>query len=135
MGDVEFVWDDTALDHIEAIPQVAAVLDRAQGEAVLTMKRLAPVSPVDQYHRSGTLRSSIHGFRRDGNRCVGPTADYAPYVEDDTVPHIIESHGDYPLRNRATGQVFGRIVHHPGTRGQHFVSRTAETFQGRRYDV
>jgi hypothetical protein len=44
-------------------------------------------------------------------------------------PHIIESHGDYPLRNPRTGQVFGRRVHHPGAqptnwcRGSMFVLR------------
>jgi hypothetical protein len=40
------------------------------------------------------------------------------FVEVGTVPHVIESHGDYPLRNRSTGQVFGRKVNHPGTEAQ-----------------
>src|SRR5690349_8498292 len=31
-------------------------------------------------------------------------------LEFGTRPHVIESHGDYPLRNAKTGQVFGRKV-------------------------
>jgi hypothetical protein len=97
------------------------------------MKFLCPVSPVGPKHRSGNLRSSIHAFRQsNGDVIVGPTADYAKYVEDDTVPHIIRSHGNYPLRDEY-GHVFGRVVHHPGTRGQHFVRHTADSFDGRRF--
>ncbi len=36
------------------------------------------------------------------------------FTEVGTAPHVIESPGDYPLRN-ANGQVFGRRVRHPGT--------------------
>lgn len=133
------VWDDAVVGNLDELPSLAAVLDRVAAEAVQTMKRLTPVSPVGQYHRSGTLRSSVHSYR-GGNQygrwiAVGPSADYAIYVNDDTRPHLISSHGDWPLRNRETGQVFGRTVHHPGTRGQHFVERTAETFAGRVYHV
>ncbi len=40
------------------------------------------------------------------------------FVEVGTAPHVIRSKGDYPLRNAATGQVFGREVQHPGTEAQ-----------------
>lgn len=36
------------------------------------------------------------------------------FTEVGTKPHVIESHGDYPLRNKA-GKVFGKKVNHPGT--------------------
>jgi len=139
-ADVTVVWDDQALlVALNSDPRISAQLDRMAREAVLTMKFLAPVSPVGPLHRSGNLRSSIHAFRQgtphDRYYIVGPTADYARYVNDDTVPHIIRSHGPWPLRNRETGQVFGQVVHHPGTHGQHFVERTAETFQGRRVQL
>jgi hypothetical protein len=48
------------------------------------------------------------------------SADGAPiglFAELGTPPHVIESHGDYPLRSK-TGQVFGRKVNHPGTKAQ-----------------
>lgn len=74
--------------------------------------------PVD----TGHLKESIHVYVDDEHRLIlEATADYAIYVEEGTRPHIIRSHGDYPLRNRRTGQVFGRVVHHPGTHPQPFL--------------
>src|SRR3954471_2816226 len=46
------------------------------------------------------------------------TPDGFPYplvLDVGSNPHLIESHGNYPLRNKQTGQVFGPSVHHPGT--------------------
>jgi hypothetical protein len=133
------VVDDRAVAGLEHNPAVVAAFDRMATEAVLTMKRLTPVSPVGPLHRSGNLRSSVHAFREHlaGQRTwvIGPTADYGRFVNDDTVPHLIVSHGPWPLRNRETGQVFGRRVMHPGTRGQRFVERTAATFEGRRVEL
>jgi hypothetical protein len=106
-------------------------MDRAAAGALQTMKFLTPVSPVGPLHRSGNLRSSEHAFRQpNGDIHVGPTADYGRYVNDGTEPHVIESHGPWPLRNRETGQVFGRVVHHPGTKPVLFVERTAESMNG-----
>lgn len=79
---------------------------------------------------SGYLRSSVIKWREPLAICIGPTAPYASYVNDGTPPHLIRSHGDWPLRNRATGQVFGQEVHHPGTRGVHFVEKAAAAIQG-----
>lgn len=45
----------------------------------------------------------------------GGDAYYWAYMEFGTRPHIIRSHGPWPLRNRETGQVFGQVVRHPGT--------------------
>jgi hypothetical protein len=48
------------------------------------------------------------------------SADGAPiglFAEVGTVPHVIESHGDYPLRSK-DGRVFGKKVNHPGTKAQ-----------------
>lgn len=135
-SEVTIVWDDVVVASLGHDADIAAVVDRMAAECVSTMKYLCPVSPVGPLHRSGNLRSSIHAFRDDhGDVAVGPTADYARYVNDGTVPHIIESHGDWPLRNRETGQVFGRIVHHPGTHGAHFIERTADTMNDRRFHV
>lgn len=135
MGDAVVIWDDGELEKLTNSPNTNAILDRIAAETVQIMKRLIPVSPVGPLHRSGNLRSSVRATRL-GNQygrqiIIGPTADYARYVNDDTRPHVIESHGDYPLRNRETGQVFGRIVHHPGTTGKHFVEKTADALNGR----
>ena len=133
-AEYEIIWDDAAVAAMPNTAQVKAAVDRIAAGAVQTMKFLTPVSPVGPLHRSGNLRSSEKAFRQpDGDVIVGPTADYAKYVNDDTVPHVIESHGPWPLRNRETGEVFGRIVHHPGTKGQHFIEKTADSMDGRVY--
>jgi hypothetical protein len=138
-SDVHIVWDEQGLAAMEDDREVVALMDRLAAEAVLTMKRFANVSPVGPLHRSGNMRSSIHVWRtgdaygRAWN--IGPSADYARWVNSGSVPHVIRSHGDYPLRNRETGQVFGREVHHPGYAGSHFVERTASTLGGRVYHL
>jgi hypothetical protein len=82
---------------------------------------------------SGYLRSSIVRVRApDGSWLIGPTAPYASYVNDGTPPHGIDSTGPWPLRNRASGQVFGPHVNHPGTAPAHFIERAAESIAGRR---
>lgn len=95
-------------------------------------KRLAPVSPDGSHGRpSGYMRSSIDvNLGRDERGLfadIGPTATtpeghaYPLDVELGSRPHLIESKGDYPLRNPKTGQVFGRSVNHPGTEAQPFI--------------
>jgi hypothetical protein len=126
MADVEIYWDDAAVALIPADPSVLALMDRTAGRLVLAMKREAPVSPVGGDHDSGNLRRSVHSFRQgDGSILIGPTADYAHFVVEGTVPHEIRSHGPWPLRNRETGQVFGPRVKHPGTRPNDFITRAA----------
>jgi hypothetical protein len=129
--EVNVVWDSAAVRALAQDADVRALMDRLTAFSVQDMKRLCPVSPVGPLHRSGQLRSSITSERQpDGSVHVGPTASYGPYVNDGTPPHLIESHGNYPLRNRETGQVFGRVVHHPGTRATRFIERTAGDING-----
>jgi hypothetical protein len=85
---------------------------------------------------SGYLRSSVKAMRLpDGSIVVGPTAPYAKYVIEGTRPHEIRSHGPWPLRNRATGQVFGPRVHHPGTAANNFVLKAAFGLRGARFHI
>ena len=162
-GRVTVRWDQGAVDawSREGI-QPRAALDYCAALVVNEMKRLAPVSPTFQtYARplplgtstrggttrrrfqgdlplrpSGYMRNSIAAFRQpDGSIIIGPTAPYARYVNNGTPPHEIVSHGPWPLRNRATGQVFGRRVHHPGTAAVHFVERSVEVLRGVRIHV
>jgi hypothetical protein len=52
-----------------------------------------------------------------------PKAQYAPYVEFGTAPHIIKATNKRVLANAQTGDVFGPIVHHPGTKANPFLER------------
>lgn len=69
--------------------------------------------PVD----SGDLRDTIVAVGSE----VHVGTDYWAAVEYGSRPHIIRSTGSWPLRNRETGQVFGQVVHHPGTPAQPFM--------------
>jgi hypothetical protein len=133
VADAHVVWDDAAVKLMCESPDtvVGQAMDRLADGVVLSMKFRCPVSPVSS-GRSGTLRSSIMKFRQpDGSYLIGPTAltddgiPLGPLIENGTPPHIIESHGSWPLRS-ASGQVFGRIVHHPGTSPQPFIALAAQ---------
>lgn len=52
-----------------------------------------------------------------------PRASYAPYVEFGTAPHIIKPVNKHVLANANTGQIFGTLVHHPGTKANDFMGR------------
>jgi hypothetical protein len=58
-----------------------------------------------------------------------PRASYAPYVEFGTAPHIIRAVNKKVLANAATGQVFGPVVHHPGTKANPFMERIVASAQ------
>jgi len=74
--------------------------------------------PVD----TGELHDSIETkFPRPGVGRVEVGTDHWAPTEYGSRPHVIESHGPWPLRNRETGEVFGRIVNHPGTPAQPFM--------------
>jgi len=46
----------------------------------------------------------------------------AIFVLKGTKPHVIMSHGSWPLRNKKTGDVFGPKVNHPGYKGDPFLT-------------
>lgn len=80
-------------------------------------------------YRTGDLRRGILYEMESASRgkvFVKPTVTYAAAVHDGSVPHIIRSHGNYPLRNKKTGQVFGRMVNHPGNKPNPFFVRGIE---------
>lgn len=95
----------------------------------------APQSP-SIYPNSGRLKRSIivrartadGRFARTNNPEVAAfevivNVPYAGFVSGGTRPHIIRSKGPWPLRNKYTGQVFGRVVWHPGTRPNNYLDR------------
>jgi hypothetical protein len=84
--------------------------------------------PVDTGELLDSIGMSFAGTT--GTITVG--ADYWASVEYGSRPHIIRSTGPWPLRNRETGQVFGRVVHHPGTPAQPFIRPAV--FKHRRLD-
>jgi hypothetical protein len=58
-----------------------------------------------------------------------PKASYAPFVEFGTAPHIIRAVNKRVLANQQTGQIFGPLVHHPGTKSNPFMERIVSAAQ------
>jgi hypothetical protein len=58
-----------------------------------------------------------------------PKAQYAPYVEFGTAPHIIKPVNARVLANAKTGEIFGTLVHHPGTKANPFMERIVSSAQ------
>lgn len=139
MGDVHVVWDDAAvqLSCDDPAGPIQRALDQLADGVVHSQKYRCPVSPIGPLHRSGELRSSIRKFRQPGGSIlVGPTkqvegGDFlGTMMEVGTPPHIIRSKGPWSLHNRETGQFFGRVVHHPGTRPHPFIRPSVDDLQG-----
>lgn len=127
MAGIHVVWNDEAIALLPVTDsEVRNAMERLAAGCVVTMKVLCPVSPRGPFHESGHLRRSITKVRgADGSYIIGPTASYASYVNNGTLPHLITSHGPWSLHSRESGAYFGRVVHHPGTTGVHFIEKTA----------
>jgi hypothetical protein len=97
-------------------------LKEAGRQVVNRAKILAPV-------RTGRLRSSIRAgdpriFSLRGSLTVGSDLEYAAAVNDGSRPHIIRPRSKQVLRFNVGGRiVFAKVVHHPGTKGTHFLDR------------
>jgi hypothetical protein len=153
MPATKVVWDEVAfaewVRNAAGSPQRAVYMMAVR--ITVAMKAAIPVSKVQPVYAtggatvpggtryagdfplrpSGYLRKSVRRYREPGGDwIIGPTAEYAAFVNDGTPPHEIRSTGSWPLRNRATGQVFGPKVHHPGTRGVHYLERSLDAIGG-----
>lgn len=126
MDPVKVVFQQGWERAIERTPEVAAAMYAGAAIVAEGQRRRIPVSRDGSHGRpAGYARSRIH--IETGADALGPwwdigsdaeTPDGYPYpvgLEVGTPAHVIESHGDYPLRSK-DGRVFGRRVNHPGTR-------------------
>jgi Bacteriophage HK97-gp10, putative tail-component len=116
-------------------PAIRALLNDPAGPVGRQLATLAQRVTQDAKRRcptrTGRLRSSIswdltpHPLAAD----IGTDVEYSWFVEYGTKPHVIRSHGDYPLRDKK-GNVFGREVDHPGTRAQPFLRPSLDAIRG-----
>jgi len=95
----------------ECLPSIAR---RIQNELIL-------VCPVD----TGRLVNSIK-VKETNEGLVIWMADYGKYIEFGTPPHIIKPKDKKVLANKKKGEIFGKEVHHPGTRPNPFVRNTIQ---------
>lgn len=95
-------------------------LKDATTETVRVSKREAP---TNKRGRGGNLRQSIHSYSKNKNtNVVTAGAKYAIFVHMGTRPHIINIRKKKVLADR-NGNIFGKVVHHPGTKANPFFTR------------
>lgn len=81
-------------------------------------------APVNKQAMGGNLRQSVRSHmntKLSGE--VNVNASYAVFVEGGTAPHLIRPVKAKALANIRTGQFFGKLVHHPGTKANPFLQR------------
>ena len=115
----EIVLDKTMRAAGRAVNSVLA-------DCVTTAKADAPVK-TSAYQGSIQMRQAFFG---SGGEIIGQfgsfAINYAMAIERGTRAHVIVSTGPWSLHNKQTGQYFGRIVNHPGTRGRFVLTRAME---------
>ena len=78
--------------------------------------------------RSGFLAQSIKKEVGEGKVDIKPLASYSGFVEKGTAPHIIRPINASCLAFQGGmlgGMIFAKLVHHPGTKANPFVAKTA----------
>jgi HK97 gp10 family phage protein len=111
-----------------AIGEYARALDRSAKKIEADAKHNAP---VNKQSGGGNLRQLISSRMEGTSKAiVEARASYAAYVDQGTRPHIISVVSKKVLANKRTGQVFGRVVHHPGTRAQPFFTDAVKGNEG-----
>ena len=100
---------------------------RANIDAAITdyLERLASAIEADAKAacpvKTGKLAGSIEHEVVGQVARIGSNVSYAAVVEMGSGPHIIRATTAKVLANRETGQVFGPVVHHPGTPAQPYL--------------
>ncbi len=99
---------------------IKSVVEKLENDA----KREAP---VNKQSGGGNLRQSIRGRMTgaaSGKIEVG--VGYGVFVHEGTKPHTIRVSRRRVLANRRTGNIFGKVVKHPGTKANPFLTRAVE---------
>ena len=141
MADVRVVMDPGW--QLAAAVLSSPVLDLIATQVAGAQGRRIPVSQDGSYGRpAGYARSRIHvergadaagPYRDIGSDATTPDGTSYPAILDlGSAPHVIESHGNYPLRDKH-GRVFGRRVNHPGTKPTAWCRGSLEEIRGRQY--
>lgn len=111
-----------------ATEEYARALERSARKIEGDAKRNAP---VNKQSGGGTLRQSISSrMQGKASAVVEARAKYSAYVDQGTRPHTIRVINRKVLANRRTGQIFGKVVKHPGTRKQPFFTDAVQVNEG-----
>lgn len=121
------------IDKIQRVFQQAPIrltkeLNTAIEKILLKLENSAKRNaPVNKQSGGGNLRQSIRSQMTGPARgIVEATADYAAAVHEGTRPHLIKVKTKKVLANRRSGEVFGRVVRHPGTKANPFLQNAID---------
>lgn len=112
----------------EAPEEITKAASIAIQKSIFRVEREAKKqAPVNKQSGGGNLRQSISARMIGTLRgVVRVGAEYAEYVHEGTRPHVITAKTKKTLANRRTGQMFGCVVHHPGTKANPFLDRAVK---------
>jgi len=98
---------------------------KAVQKTVLTLqKQSMKEAPVNKQSGGGNLRQNIRSKMTSKlSGVVEAKANYSIFVHEGTAPHEIRPVNARVLANKRTGEFFGKLVHHPGTRPNPFFIR------------
>lgn len=121
--------------EIPQMPELIATLERAGGDAVPLMSAavknattmIQSLARSAAPHVTGTMQRSILEEATAETGRVYVDVPYGVYVEEGTRPHIIQAKNASVLANKKANLIFGRIVHHPGSKPNPFFARAIET--------
>jgi len=144
----------SAADALRRAPEELKSAFVRFGDRGGNLVRSIMVQAIAERQKAGTgqLMNSVTVTRNGNEFTVGPTVDYAQFTNDATRPHdiypwkaqalafpmaggaITRSRSTGHVRTRFTfggktvirGAVFARHVHHPGTRGMHYLEATRD---------
>lgn len=101
-----------------------AGISRVTNERLMRVARAVGVSSARRVNVDTGLLRSTRSVQNVGPKVarVAYRARYAKAVHDGSRPHIIRAANGGLLANKATGQVFGTVVHHPGYKGNPYLT-------------
>jgi HK97 gp10 family phage protein len=123
---VEIKGAEELKDAFDKAPaQVINETSKAIQKSILQIQNDAmKEAPVNKQTGGGTLRQNIKSrMMTKLSGVIEALAPYSVFVHEGTAPHIIRAKIKKGLANARTGQFFGKVVHHPGTKPNPFFTR------------
>ena len=117
---------DTLLAGLKAAPEktVEYASDAVKASLRVLQSSAIKEAPVNKQAMGGNLRQNIRSSLITKLRgAVISYANYSIFVHEGTAPHEIRAVNKKVLANKRTGEFFGKVVHHPGTRPNPFMQR------------
>lgn len=120
---------DKFTEGLKKFPEFTiAEMNKAVARSIgLLQNQTIKEAPVNKQAMGGNLRQSVRS--RMNTKISGEVeveASYGIFVHEGTAPHLIRPVHAKALANVRTGQFFGKLVHHPGTKPNPFLKRAIE---------